>query len=66
MSAEGNIIARQQALGRDRTIVDQIDLLRASEFVSDVLSGASNYTSGFALLAMVLSNVARIRPLGVQ
>ena len=66
MSAEGNIIARQQALGRDRTIVDQIDLLRASEFVSDVLSGASNYTSGFALLAMVLSNVARIRPLNIH
>lgn len=65
MSAEGNIIARQQAMGRDRAIVTQMDLFRASEFVQDVLSGASNYTSGFNLLSGVLSNVARIRPIGV-
>lgn len=66
MSAEGNINARQQAMGRDRAIVTQMDLFRASEFVQDVLSGASNYTSGFNLLSGVQSNVARIRPLNIH
>ena len=64
--AEGYIIARQQALGRDRATVDQMDLFRASEFVQDVLSGANNYTSGFTLLSGVVSNVARIRPLNIH
>ena len=64
--AEGNIIARQQAMGRDRAIIDQMDLFRASEFVQDVLSGTNNYTSGFTILSGVLSNVARIRPLSIH
>lgn len=66
MSAEGNIIARQQAMGRDRAIVTQMDLFRASEFVSDVLSGTNNYVSGFNLLSGVQSNVARIRPIAIS
>ena len=66
MSAEGNIIARQQAMGRDRAQVDQMDLFRAAEFVQDVLSGASNYTSGFTMLSGVVSNVARIRLLNIH
>ena len=60
------VIARNQAMGRDRAIVDQMDLFRASEFVQDVLSGTNNYTSGFAMLAMVASNVARIRLLNIH
>ena len=53
-------------MGRDRAIVDQMDLFRASEFINDVLSGASNYTSGFTLLSGVVSNVARIRLLNIH
>ena len=60
------IIARQQAMGRDRAIVTQMDLFRASEFVHNVLSGANNYTSGFTILSGVLSNVARIRLLNIH
>ena len=60
------VIARQQAMARDRAIVDQMDLFRASEFVQDVLSGASNYTSGFTILSGVVSNVSRIRPLNIH
>ena len=61
-----HIIARQQAMGRDRAIVDQMDLFRAAEFVQDVLSGANNYTSGFTILSGVLSNVARIKLLNIH
>ena len=66
MSAEGNIIARQQAIGLDRNIVTQIDQFRASEFINDVISGSTNYTSGFALLTITTSNVAKIRPLNIH
>lgn len=66
MSMEGSFIARQQAIGRDRAIVTEIDQFRASEFVGVRISGANNYTSGFSLLAMVASNVARIRPMNIH
>ena len=64
--AEGNIIARQQAIGLDRQIVTQIDQFRASEFINDVISGANNYTSGFALLTITTSNLAKIRPFNIH
>ena len=66
MAAEGNINARQQGLGLDRNIVTQMDQFRASEFVNDVISGSTNYTSGFALLTITTSNVAKIRPLNIH
>ena len=66
MSAEGNINARQQGIGLDRNIVTKIDQFRASEFINDVISGSTNYTSGFALLTITTSNVAKIRPLNIH
>jgi hypothetical protein len=58
-------ITRQQGIGRDRQIVTHIDPLRASEFVSTVLSGAANYVSGFSILDIDAGNVARIRPVNI-
>jgi hypothetical protein len=64
--AEGSINARQQGIGLDRNIVTQMDQFRASEFINDVISGANNYTSGFALLTITASNVAKIRPYNIH
>ena len=66
MSAEGNFNARQQGIGLDRNIVTKIDQFRASEFINDVISGSTNYTSGFALLTITTSNVAKIRPYNIH
>jgi hypothetical protein len=66
VSAEGDIRVRQQGIVLDRNIGTQIDQFRASEFINDVISGATNYTSGFNLLTITTSNVAKIRPLNIH
>lgn len=53
----------QKALGQDRQVVTRIDPFRASEYYSNIISGATNYLSGFMLLSVALSSVVRIRPL---
>ena len=60
---DDRVVTLQQALGENRQIVDNIDQFRAANFYSVVLSGASNYTSGQAVLSVVASSVVRIRPL---
>ena len=66
MTMENNINARQQGIGLNRDIVTKIDEFRASEFINDVISGTNNYTSGFALLTITTSNVAKIRPYSIH
>jgi len=61
-----SIIVRNTNIGMDRQIVTAMDQFRASEFVSDRVSGANNYTSGYNLLSVVTSNVGRIRPLNIS
>jgi len=55
-----------QALGQDRQLITPMELLRASEFVSVVLSGTDNYVSGQSILTVMTSSVTRIRPLNVH
>ena len=54
-------VFRSQVLGENNNLVTPYDAFKASNFASDVISGANNYTSGYNFLSGTLSNVVRIR-----
>ena len=53
-------------MGEFRQLVTPMDLFRAANFTRNILSGASNYTSGQSLLTVAASNVSRIKPVMVH
>lgn len=53
-------------MGVDRALVTALDRIRASEFLSLLVSGANNYTSGVSLFSVTASNVVRVRPLNIH
>ena len=57
---------REQAMGQDRHPVSKIDELRATQFITDLLSGADNYTSGQTLWTVTASNIVRNRPRNIH
>ena len=63
---DNDLTVLNKALGADRAIVTQIDQLRASDFLSAVLSGSNNYTSGQNLSGIVSGNVVKLRPMNIH
>lgn len=55
-----------KALGRDRQLITPLDLFRASDFRTAILSGAANYTSGQSIYSVVASSIVRLRPLDIS
>jgi len=55
----------QRALGADRQLVTVMDLFRAGDFRTVVLSGANNYTSGQAVYSVVASSIVIGRPVNI-
>ena len=59
-------IYRAQVYGEHNNLVTPYDIFKASNFATDVISGANNYTSGYNFLSGTLSNVVRIRPINIS
>jgi hypothetical protein len=50
-------------IGANRQLVTPMDELRASDFITGLLSGANSYVSGITVLSGITSNIVTIRPL---
>ena len=58
----------QKGLGEDRQLLTPLDLLRGSEFIQGILSGAAafNGASGVGLYTVAASNIMRGRPINAH
>jgi hypothetical protein len=50
-----------RAIGLNRQYVTPLDIIRGSEFISGVFSGAASYVSGFSIYSGIASNIIKGR-----